>query len=107
MGGVLLPSKVAQSLIQIDIWPSISTPLSYPQVTPVFGQGANSSLESGQVLGVALKEAGGDLAELPTTFDRLRRPDAHGLYEIDRKAFRWVEEGRVNRDVDVLRRLMS
>ncbi|GAX76027.1 hypothetical protein CEUSTIGMA_g3470.t1 [Chlamydomonas eustigma] len=56
-------------------------------VTPVFGQGANSSLESGQVLGQALKEANGDLESVPDTFDKLRKPDVHGLYEIDRKAF--------------------
>jgi 2-polyprenyl-6-methoxyphenol hydroxylase-like FAD-dependent oxidoreductase len=54
----------------------------------VFGQGANSSLESGRVLGEALKAARGSVEELPATFDGLRRPDAHGLYEIDRKAFR-------------------
>lgn len=57
-------------------------------VTPVFGQGANSSLESCQVLGEALKACEGDLSKVPATFDEMRRPDVHGLYEIDRKAFR-------------------
>ena len=58
-------------------------------VTPVFGQGANSGLESGRVLGEALKASKGSVEAVPEVFDRLRRPDAHGLYEIDRKAFRW------------------
>lgn len=56
-------------------------------VTPVFGQGANSSLESAAVLGSALRACQGDLSAVPAKFDALRKPDAHGLYEIDRKAF--------------------
>jgi len=56
-------------------------------VTPVFGQGANSSLESAKVLGHALRAAAGDLKAVPNTYDEMRRADAHGLYEIDRKAF--------------------
>ncbi|KAG1675257.1 hypothetical protein FOA52_016288 [Chlamydomonas sp. UWO 241] len=56
-------------------------------VTPVFGQGANSSLESCRVLGDALKESAGNVDALPAKFDTLRRPDVHGLYEIDCKAF--------------------
>ena len=54
----------------------------------MFGQGANSSLESGRVLGEALVAAKGEVEAVPATFDELRRPDVHGLYEIDRKAFR-------------------
>lgn len=34
-------------------------------VTPVFGQGANSALESCKVLGQVLQEAGGDVAKVP------------------------------------------
>lgn len=56
-------------------------------VTPVFGQGANSSLESCRCLGEALDRSKGDVSKIPEVFDELRRPDAHALYEIDRKAF--------------------
>jgi kynurenine 3-monooxygenase len=56
-------------------------------VTPVFGQGANSSLESCYVLGKALDAARGDVKAVPEIFDQMRRPDAHALFEIDRKAF--------------------
>lgn len=34
-------------------------------VTPVFGQGANSALESCKVLGQVLQEAGGDVSRVP------------------------------------------
>ncbi len=41
----------------------------------------------------ALTEAAGKLDKVPEVFDTSRRPDAHSLYELDRKAysfFRWV-----------------
>ncbi|GFR39880.1 hypothetical protein Agub_g382 [Astrephomene gubernaculifera] len=56
-------------------------------VTPVFGQGANSALESCLVLNKALTDSRGDLAAVPERFDELRRDDVHSLYELDRKAY--------------------
>ncbi|KXZ44087.1 hypothetical protein GPECTOR_74g701 [Gonium pectorale] len=56
-------------------------------VTPVFGQGANSALESCLVLDGALTAARGDLAKVPQAFDAARKPDVHSLYELDRKAY--------------------
>lgn len=56
-------------------------------VTPVFGQGANSALESCLVLDKVLTEAGGRLEEVPAQYNVARVPDAHGLYELDRKAY--------------------
>ncbi len=70
-------------------------------VTPVFGQGANSALESCKVLGDALAAAAGDLTALPGIYDKHRRADAHSLCEIDAKAFSffsrkgWGEPGFV------------
>ncbi|PNH10362.1 Kynurenine 3-monooxygenase [Tetrabaena socialis] len=56
-------------------------------VTPVFGQGANSALESCLVLDKALTAANGDLDALPKKFSDSRLADAHALYELDRKAY--------------------
>ncbi|KAG2449076.1 hypothetical protein HYH02_005825 [Chlamydomonas schloesseri] len=56
-------------------------------VTPVFGQGANSALESCLVLNKALTEAKGDVDAVPQRFNELRLEDAHSLYELDRKAY--------------------
>ncbi|KAG2495591.1 hypothetical protein HYH03_006191 [Edaphochlamys debaryana] len=56
-------------------------------VTPVFGQGANSALESCLVLNKCLTEAQGDLAKVPPAFDAARLADAHALCELDRKAY--------------------
>lgn len=55
-------------------------------VSPVFGQGANSALESCLVLGRALERAQGDVESLPETFNKLRSPDTHALSELDAKA---------------------
>ncbi|EFJ43553.1 flagellar-specific protein Ssa14 [Volvox carteri f. nagariensis] len=56
-------------------------------VTPVFGQGANSALESCLVLNKALTEASGDLDAVPRIFNDNRLADVHSLYELDRKAY--------------------
>ncbi|GLC46748.1 hypothetical protein PLESTF_000431900 [Pleodorina starrii] len=56
-------------------------------VTPVFGQGANSALESCLVLNKALTECRGDLDAVPQRFNDDRLADAHSLYELDRKAY--------------------
>jgi kynurenine 3-monooxygenase len=70
-------------------------------VTPVFGQGANSALESCKVLGAALGAAAGDLDALPAIYDKQRRADAHSLCDLDAKAFSffskqgWGEPGFV------------
>ncbi|GIL95578.1 hypothetical protein Vretimale_1533 [Volvox reticuliferus] len=56
-------------------------------VTPVFGQGANSALESCLVLNKALTDAQGDLDAVPKRFNDDRLSDAHSLYELDRKAY--------------------
>lgn len=56
-------------------------------MTPVFGQGANSALESCKVLDDVLTAASGDLDSVPEAFTRARTADAHALYEIDRKAY--------------------
>ena len=34
-----------------------------------------------------LTAAKGDLAAVPERFDEARKPDAHSLYELDRKAY--------------------
>ncbi|KAF8072714.1 kmo [Scenedesmus sp. PABB004] len=56
-------------------------------VTPVFGQGANSALESCKVLGQVLAEAGGKLDEVPARFTAARLEDMHALNELDAKAY--------------------
>jgi 2-polyprenyl-6-methoxyphenol hydroxylase-like FAD-dependent oxidoreductase len=56
-------------------------------VTPVFGQGANSALESCLVLDKTLAAAAGDVEAAPAAFDAARRADAHALQEVDRLAF--------------------
>lgn len=56
-------------------------------VTPVFGQGANSSLESAKVLGDVLVEAGGDVQQVPARFTATRLADVHALNELDEKAY--------------------
>eukprot|EP00798_Chlamydomonas_sp_ICE-L_P016017 gene16017-22155_t len=56
-------------------------------VSPVFGQGANSSLEDSPVLSKVLQAAAGDMSQIPEAYDLARKEDAHALFEIDRKAF--------------------
>lgn len=56
-------------------------------VTPVFGQGANSALESCKVLGEVLQEAQGDLDQVPGAFTAARLADMHALNELDAKAY--------------------
>eukprot|EP00878_Enallax_costatus_P016055 GHUV01016834.1.p1 GENE.GHUV01016834.1~~GHUV01016834.1.p1 ORF type:complete len:473 (+),score=145.50 GHUV01016834.1:831-2249(+) len=56
-------------------------------VTPVFGQGANSALESCKVLGEVLQEAGGNLDKVPGAFTAARLADMHALNELDAKAY--------------------
>lgn len=56
-------------------------------VTPVFGQGANSALESCKVLGDVLQQAAGQLDEVPAMFTAARLADMHALYELDAKAY--------------------
>jgi 2-polyprenyl-6-methoxyphenol hydroxylase-like FAD-dependent oxidoreductase len=56
-------------------------------VTPVFGQGANSALESCKVLGQVLQQAGGNLDEVPARFNEARLADMHALNELDTKAY--------------------
>lgn len=56
-------------------------------VTPIFGQGANSALESCLVLDAVLKQVKGKLGDVPAAFDAARSKDAHALFEIDRKMF--------------------
>lgn len=56
-------------------------------VTPVFGQGANSALESCKVLGSVLAEAGGDASRVPQLFTSARLADMHALNELDAKAY--------------------
>jgi len=50
-------------------------------------QGANSSLESGAVLGEVLQQAAGDVATVPQMFSAARLPDAHALNHLDRAAY--------------------
>eukprot|EP00877_Chromochloris_zofingiensis_P014865 jgi/Chrzof1/9632/Cz04g10110.t1 len=64
-------------------------------VTPVFGQGANSALESCLVLGDVLERAGGDVGRVPPLFSETRLADVHALNELDSKAYsffrrRWL-----------------
>ncbi|KIY98661.1 monooxygenase [Monoraphidium neglectum] len=56
-------------------------------VTPVFGQGANSALESCLVLDGVLAAADGDPAAVPAAFTAARLEDAHALQEVDRLAY--------------------
>uniref|UniRef100_A0A383WAT6 FAD-binding domain-containing protein n=1 Tax=Tetradesmus obliquus TaxID=3088 RepID=A0A383WAT6_TETOB len=56
-------------------------------VTPVFGQGANSALESCKVLGSVLAEAGGDASRVPQLFTSARLADMYALNELDAKAY--------------------
>eukprot|EP00879_Flechtneria_rotunda_P010233 GHRR01010699.1.p1 GENE.GHRR01010699.1~~GHRR01010699.1.p1 ORF type:complete len:574 (+),score=201.61 GHRR01010699.1:88-1722(+) len=56
-------------------------------VTPVFGQGANSALESCEVLGSVLQQAGGQLDKVPQRFTAARLADMHALNELDAKAY--------------------
>lgn len=56
-------------------------------VTPVFGQGANSALESCLVLGQVLAAAKGRVEEVPGMFSRRRLEDVHALNELDTKAY--------------------
>lgn len=56
-------------------------------VTPVFGQGANSALESCKVLGEVLQQAGGHLQQVPHRFTAARLADMHALNELDAKAY--------------------
>lgn len=56
-------------------------------VTPVFGQGANSALESCLVLGDVLERAGGDVGRVPPLFSETRLADVHALNELDSKAY--------------------
>jgi kynurenine 3-monooxygenase len=56
-------------------------------VTPVFGQGANSALESCRVLGAVLQTANGDVDAVPERFTAARLSDMHALNELDAKAY--------------------
>jgi 2-polyprenyl-6-methoxyphenol hydroxylase-like FAD-dependent oxidoreductase len=56
-------------------------------VTPVFGQGANSALESCLVLGQVLQAAQGKVEEVPQMFSQRRLEDVHALNELDAKAY--------------------
>jgi len=56
-------------------------------VTPVFGQGANSALESCLVLGQVLQAAKGKVEDVPGMFSRRRLEDVHALNELDAKAY--------------------
>lgn len=70
-------------------------------VTPVFGQGANSALESCLVLDRVLEGAGGDVAAVPAAFNEARLEDAHALQEVDRLAYSFFRR-RGLLDVDFL-----
>ncbi|MEW5313392.1 MAG: hypothetical protein WDW38_004963 [Sanguina aurantia] len=56
-------------------------------VTPVFGQGANSALESCRILDEVLTKCNGVVESVPPAFNTARLEDVHALYELDRKAF--------------------
>ncbi|KAL6759374.1 monooxygenase [Haematococcus lacustris] len=56
-------------------------------VSPVFGQGANSALESGLVLDDVLQACKGDASAVPAAFSQARKEDVHALFWIDAAAF--------------------